>query len=187
MPYNTPEKQRAYQERRKQRYREDPEMRARAQAANKRWREANPERSAEAIKRWAAANPDRRRASKRRYLENHPGKSRDAHLWRRHGMRQEEVAEMWEQQGGDCYLCQEPVELDEVHIDHDHRHCPQDYSCRACRRGLVHHTCNVSIGHAGDDPAKLRRWADNLEVAQRAATERIAAASEQLPLDMAGC
>jgi ABC-type multidrug transport system ATPase subunit len=33
MPYSDPAKQKEYQERRKQRYRENPEMRARAQAA----------------------------------------------------------------------------------------------------------------------------------------------------------
>lgn len=186
MPYSTPEKQRAYQERRKQRYREDPELRARAQAATRAWAAANPERLRELQKRWTAANPDRVRASQRKYQETHPEKSREAHLWRKHGLRPDALAEIWNLQGGNCYLCLEPLGLDEAVVDHDHRCCPKDSSCRLCRRGLTHNGCNVSIGHASDNPALLRLWADNLDAAQRLVEERIAVRPEQLALDITG-
>lgn len=182
MPYKDPK---AAYERQKKRYREDPEYRARQLARSKRWRDANPEKMREAQKRWEQADPERRKAVKRRWLENHPGHSRAAHLRRKHGLRVHELAELWESQDGRCYLCREPLDLAEVHVDHDHRCCPDDHSCAWCRRGLVHKECNVSIGHAGDSPEMLRRWADNLEAAQRAVTERLAGRSEQLKLELA--
>lgn len=181
MPYKDPAKER---ERSRRRYREDPKYRAQIAAANKRWRDANPQKVREAQRRYRDADPERRREQKRRYLERNPGKSREAHLWRKHGLRPEEVAELWELQDYRCYLCQESLDLAEVHIEHDHRCCPEDASCRWCRRGLAHKGCNVSIGHAGDSPERLRLWAANLEAAQRAVTERLAGRHEQLLLDL---
>jgi hypothetical protein len=71
-----------------------------------------------------------------------------------------------------------------IRVDHDHSCCPQNTSCRTCRRGLVHHRCNITIGYAGDDPAFLRRIANALETAQLAFRERHAAKGigEQLTL-----
>lgn len=184
MPYKDPAKEKERQERRKQRYREDPEFRARQQERVRLWAAANPERQRELERRWAAANPDRVLAASRRYHEKNPQKSRLTHLWRKHRLRPGDVAEIWEQQNGKCYLCQEPLDLAEARVDHDHRCCPQNESCGTCRRGLVHNGCNVSIGHSGDSPERLRRWADNLESAQRAVTERLVSRHEQLVLDL---
>jgi hypothetical protein len=33
-----------------------------------------------------------------------------------------------------------------VHVDHDHRCCPGDYSCGRCVRGLTHEACNRRLG-----------------------------------------
>lgn len=170
MPYKDPEKAREYQrEYHRRRMREDPEYRARQQAV---------------IKRWGQLNPGRRRESSRRYLEKNPQKNREAHLWHKHGLRQDDLAGIWELQDRRCYLCLEPLDLAEVRVDHDHRHCPREESCGTCRRGLAHNGCNVSIGHSGDSPERLRRWADNLEAAQRSVTERLASRHEQLVLDL---
>ena len=54
---------------------------------------------------------------------------------------------------------------------------------RYCRRGLVHNLCNVAVGFASDDPARLRFMADALEAAQLAVGQRkLASAGEQLVL-----
>jgi hypothetical protein len=41
-------------------------------------------------------------------------------------------------------------------IDHDHRHCPGPYSCGRCFRGFLCLRCNLMLGHAAEDPARLR-------------------------------
>jgi hypothetical protein len=93
---------------------------------------------------------------------------------------------MWQAQNGCCYLCGEELDpkTEAVHLDHDHSCCPPIRSCRTCRRGLTHRRCNVAIGLAGDDPARLRRMADALEAAQLAFRQRQATsgAGEQLTL-----
>lgn len=170
MPNSDREKQREYMAS----YRQRPGVAARQRARRRELRAANPEKTREDLKRWRDANPERARAAKRRYYERHPQATWKQHLRRWHGMTPDEFAEMWERQGGNCYLCEQPLTMGDVHVDHDHRHCSsKEGSCRICRRGLSHPPCNTGIGHAGDDPAKLRLWADNLEAAQRAATERI--------------
>jgi Recombination endonuclease VII len=100
------------------------------------------------------------------------------------GLTPGELAQMREAQYGLCYLCGDPLPTDRyfLAIDHDHRCCPLKRSCAFCRRGLTCHSCNVLIGHAKDDPARLRRIADNLEAAITAATPRIACKPAQLAL-----
>ena len=92
------------------------------------------------------------------------------------GLTPDDLARMREAQHGLCYLCGDPLPGDTyfLAIDHDHRCCPPKTSCAFCRRGLTCHACNVLIGHAKDDPARLRRIADNLDAAITAATSRIA-------------
>lgn len=92
------------------------------------------------------------------------------------GLTPAELARMREAQHGLRYLCGDPLPDDRyfLAIDHDHRCCPPKASCACCRRGLTCHSCNVLIGHAKDDPDRLRRIADNLEAAIAAATPRIA-------------
>jgi len=99
---------------------------------------------------------------------------------RRHGMQPEDLATLWNAQGGRCYLCGEALSGD-VTMDHDHDCCPQNKSCAICRRGIAHNLCNAAIGFAGDDPALLRRMADALETAQ-AEVERRKIAALQVPL-----
>lgn len=77
---------------------------------------------------------------------------------------------LWTEQDGLCYLCEEPMPVENsriIVIEHDHRCCPPLRSCWRCRRGLAHMRCNTAIGLADDDPALLRRIAANLERAQR--------------------
>lgn len=107
---------------------------------------------------------------------------RDA-LLRNHGLRPEDLAAMVAAQQRECYLCGAKLGGGKsVHIDHDHSCCPQGKSCSLCRRGVACQQCNVAIGLAGDDPARLRRMADALESAKTSAAARIAAGPRQLGL-----
>lgn len=88
-------------------------------------------------------------------------------------MTPEDWTAIFTAQGGRCYLCRDPLEVQEnglkrgenVHIEHDHRCCPTKRSCARCRRGLSCPRCNLLIGRVADDPALLRLIADNLEKA----------------------
>lgn len=114
----------------------------------------DPAEHARYQREWKAANPEKARLIKERQ------RKREA---RHRGMVLEQL---WEDQDGLCYLCEEPlppIGSRGLHLDHDHNCCPACRSCPACRRGLAHGGCNTAIGLAGEDPAKLRRMADNLE------------------------
>ncbi len=73
-------------------------------------------------------------------------------------------------QDGLCFLCNEPLDFEtprRVHIDHDKTCCRGRRSCGTCVRGLACNKCNAGIGHFGDDADRMRRVADNLEMANR--------------------
>ena len=109
---------------------------------NRAWREANPEKVRENMRRWRAAG-------------GRPP-------WQRR--RNAAVAELWDEQDGRCYLCEQPVLLEHVHLDHDHRCCPRLEFCSFCIRGVACRGCNHMVGNAGDDPARLELVARNLRV-----------------------
>ena len=161
----------------------------------KAWRAANPEKVREiqrnhwernrdrinAVKRARRVlNGDREREKDRAQRAKDPGRNQHGR-W----IKQDRAA-MWAAQDGKCYLCGEPMDPDRVRIDHDHECCPPNQSCRICRRGLVHHRCNIAIGMADDDPRRLRRMADALETAQVTFAKRKSAAPEQLVLSDLG-
>jgi hypothetical protein len=139
---------------------------------------------------WKAQNPDRpeqlarQRGRHQRYRAQNREQDNAYRLNRRHGfLTGDEKAVMWQAQGGRCYLCGHKMILGREHIDHDHSCCPKDRSCAVCRRGLACKECNVAIGHAGDDPERLRRMADALEAAKLAFSARKAASGpHRLPL-----
>lgn len=86
------------------------------------------------------------------------------------------LKELWDAQDGRCYLCTDELDSEDtrrVHADHDHSCCPPTRSCAKCRRGLACNACNVAIGYARDDPDRLRRIADNLEVANALVRQRV--------------
>lgn len=71
---------------------------------------------------------------------------------------------MWLEQGKVCYLCWEPLAFEDSHVDHDHTHkACNGNGCRSCVRGLTHERCNILIGHANDNEAKIHLIADNLQ------------------------
>ena len=149
----------------------------------------DPEKQREYMRRWRKANPEKRREQQRRYYQASREKQleyrrrygeangRNIRLRRNHGLYPEDWEALLAAQDGCCYLCGDPLPDDpaKVAIDHDHRCCGPETSCRACRLGLAHSQCNRLVGLAGDDPARLRRIADN----RAAAMQRIGPFPEQ--------
>lgn len=120
--------------------------------------------------RYREAHRDELRDRGRQWREENPEGSWEHSLWYRHKMTAADWQLMWDQQMGRCYLCLEPLDGTRpraVHIDHDHDCCQPTRSCAECRRGLAHSRCNRLLSWADDDPAWLRRVADNLEMANR--------------------
>jgi len=152
--------------RREYRERHRDELRER----NREYRAQNPERDRE----YYIKNRAQMRAKQNaRYAQN-PGLKGDEDRRSRHGLTPEAWAAMWSAQDNCCYLCGGELGVGKsVHIDHDHRCCPQGRSCQFCRRGLACNNCNVAIALVGDDPARLRRMADALERAQAQVTEHL--------------
>ena len=123
-----------------------------------------------------AADPAASRAAAKRWRDAHPGyykgklRNKGAELRWLYGITPERFAEMLAEQEGCCYLCGEPLDTETkrgVTVDHDHSCCRGQRSCGTCVRGLACGKCNAGIGHFGDDPERMRRVADNLEMANR--------------------
>lgn len=95
-------------------------------------------------------------------------KGRGYSMKHRHGITLEQWDELLTAQAGCCYLCNEPLVEGNIHVDHDHACCRGKRSCGSCIRGLACQKCNQGIGQFGDDPERMRRVADNLEMANRA-------------------
>jgi len=112
-----------------------------------------------------AANRERIRGQQR-------PSERTRRLWSLYRLTPERYAQLAEDQRGLCYLCSEPLDFENedkrtVCIDHDHSCCRGQRSCGSCIRGLACHACNKAVGYLGDDPERMRRVADNLEMANR--------------------
>jgi hypothetical protein len=83
-------------------------------------------------------------------------------LREQHGMTELDYAQMLVAQNGRCAGCDRaaPVAGKNLHIDHDHRCCPQGgRSCARCRRGLLCAECNMALGLLADDPTRLENLA----------------------------
>lgn len=134
----------------------------------------------------SSTSNERRRENNRRWRERNPelARERDRANMRKfqHGITLADKAAMLETQGGCCYLCGDEIMMETAVIEHDHRCCPPARSCRYCRRGLACQPCNKMIGMAADDPARLRRIANSLEIALKLADERLRGKPEQLGL-----
>lgn len=132
------------------------------------------------------------RERSRDYQRNLPPEVRQANNLRTsHGITPAEKQAMLDAQDGRCYLCGDELTYDEAVIDHDHECCRptptrrgvRRFSCQYCRRGLACERCNHVIGHAGDDPERLRRIAGNLAAVLPLVRARIEGKPQQIALD----
>lgn len=98
----------------------------------------------------------------REWLQRHPGRgtqySRKLALKNKYGMTPEHYDLMVERQGGLCAICgNAPAPGKKLVVDHDHK--------TNLPRLLLCFSCNIAIGHLGDDPSTLRRAARYVEAA----------------------
>lgn len=188
--------------RQRERWATDPEFRRQSAEKGKAWRERNKEKLAAQKQLYYEQNRDAISEKNRKYrtangavlaVKSHERYIRDREtrladrMFRDHGLRPDDWAAMWDAQGGSCYLCGDALAgLDRrhVHVEHDHSCCPRGSSCPVCRRGLACNHCNTVLGHAFDDPGRVRRIADNLEAAQIAVDQRKAATNQQLTFEL---
>lgn len=129
-----------------------PEQAEKRRAATQAWRAANAQKAADFQRRYRAANPDKVRPQGER--SNIVEAAR----------RRQSIEAIWIESNGCCYLCGDPVPLNDAVRDHDHACCPRRAraACGRCWRGITHDRCNRIIGIAGDDPDLLARIASNL-------------------------
>lgn len=80
-----------------------------------------------------------------------------------HGTTRASLRIIYDQQNGDCPVCNEALSWEGWHIDHDHTCCPGKFSCGNCIRGLLHSGCNTLLGWARDDSDILRNAAAYLD------------------------
>lgn len=158
----------------------DPRARASRKRAKKRYDRKNPQPNRDRAKRWREENPER-------YREN---QNRNKQKMRARGYREPRILERdrviaahWHAQNGHCYLCGEPLLLEEAILEHDHRCCPTRKWCPRCVRGAAHLTCNAAIGYVLDDPDRLETIARNLRAKLAEMDGRLAEKPEQLTLD----
>lgn len=67
-------------------------------------------------------------------------------------------------QGGVCAACNSKSHMGKNWaVDHDHSCCPGRESCGRCVRGILCNPCNLALGVARDNAARLRGMADYLD------------------------
>jgi hypothetical protein len=160
--------------------------REKVHAAAARYREANREVINERMRLGYRANPEPRKQRTLAAYWADPEKAREEHRQSRqkHGAKwsanrhqrrlngQLNAAEMrrraiigrlLEDQDGLCYLCDEPLAVEDAHLEHDHRCCPRQKTfCDRCIRGAACGPCNTGIAMLRDDPDLIERVARNL-------------------------
>lgn len=104
-------------------------------------------------------NPERHKEVGRAYYARNKDKARDYNLRKLYGITAKQYDEMLAEQGGLCYLCEQPPTGKHngavLHTDHDHE--------TGVVRRLICYGCNTGLGKFHDDPALLRRAAAYIE------------------------
>ena len=80
-----------------------------------------------------------------------------------YGITLAQYEKLLELQGGMCAICDAVPDGKNLAVDHDHSCCPGGRSCGRCIRGLLCHSCNLSIGRLGDNKAVLHSAIDYIE------------------------
>lgn len=98
--------------------------------------------------------------SRKKRLATDPAKyragQRACNIKRYYGLRQDEWNRLFEAQGSRCKCCGTTEHGGKNwHTDHDRACCPGQKSCGQCIRGILCHQCNLMLGNANDDPARL--------------------------------
>ena len=75
-----------------------------------------------------------------------------------YGTTLDAIRDMFEKQNGKCFICGQHD--GSLHVDHDHRCCPQTPTCGNCTRMMLCSSCNLGLGKLRDDPDLLLRAAE---------------------------
>jgi hypothetical protein len=139
--------------------------RLRTKERNKKWREENKEHIREYQKQWRARNSLQVSEYQREYHAEY--KSREDvqfRTWMRNLHRNYKISPdtfntMWENQGGKCAICEQPMSPRgrmplAATVDHNHE--------TGKIRGLLCRGCNHGIGNLKDDPKVLQSAAEYL-------------------------
>lgn len=132
--------------RRRERYANDPEYRAKKLAYTNRYRLANQEKIKAQKANWYQQNKDEVMVDERRIMN-----ARKYHLKKTYGMTVDEYMDLYEAQEGKCAVCgtTEPGgRFKNFAVDHDH--------VTGHNRGLLCYTCNVALGLLKEDPDTMR-------------------------------
>lgn len=118
----------------------------RAREASRKRRAMFPNEGRLAKAKWVSANRELSRERQRGY-----------HYKRLYGITIEERDAMLQAQGGVCLCCQSVPTTSKTpwHVDHNHK--------TGAVRGILCLHCNITLGHARDNPELLRKLADYLE------------------------
>ena len=126
------EKKRRKNERRRQRYAEDPEFRERKQAINRRSKRKNKDAINARRRNRYATDPELRVKTRAQQFKS----QREIALKRKYGMSIEEYDARLTAQGGVCLICLRPSKK-VLCVDHDHETRKlRDLLCDKCNRGL---------------------------------------------------
>lgn len=136
-----------------------------AHSKARKWKSLNPEK----VKKNAVLSQQKRTAANPAAAKL---KSRKFALLR-HGLSLNDYYDILADQGGGCAICYvKPVNGPlSLSIDHDHAHCPGEYGCEECVRGLLCSKCNTSLGGFKDDAQLLMRAVDYLDAWRRKSDE----------------
>ncbi len=93
-------------------------------------------------------------------------KQRDYDLLRNYGITVNEYEVILKEQGGVCWICQNPPKNNRLSVDHKHekgerRRGPREKRSRV--RGLLCWHCNAALGKFKDDPKLMRKAAEYID------------------------
>jgi len=139
-------------ERKRQRYAEDPEYRKHRLGIERAWRRRNRDKvNARTRLRWSTDPKFRKKRLKCGW---------NSRLKREHGITIEDYDRLFKKQKGRCAICRKKRARRRLYVDHDHR--------RRVVRRLLCCGCNVGLGLFKDDVRLLRRAVAYLEAAAKA-------------------
>jgi hypothetical protein len=156
-------------ERRRQRYAEDPEYREGVRAVNR--------ASAEKGRVETNARRRQKRAEDPEFREKQRAQNAKQRL-AAYGLSKEDYDRMLAQQHGACAICKQRSQAT-LCIDHDHS--------TGEVRGLLCRKCNMGLGLYDDDPCRLRAAAAYLEAWRKRAGARSSQVDAEPPRDHASC
>lgn len=153
----------AANDRKRERYANDPEYRDHVLANQRAWHARNPEKAAAQRRRWYEKHRTEVIADNKRYYSENRLLVRARTARRLYGVSVEDFIALYETSTGLCAICGRPETKvirglpQPLAFDHSHT--------TGKARGFLCADCNTGLGLFGDTPSRLRAAADYLEAA----------------------